>query len=299
MAPTPLTGLIVMTDASTHSLTGPVKIRPNLKISQSDDIRIFLPDSAVNASDKKEFLSNIEFEIGLNGKDAGAILFNDILGKADFIRTYLECVDIIDVDPPSNILELGASHGWASVIMKAKYPSCYVITSDLVPDCIRHSARYEELTQVFVDEKWAFSVRDIPFADDQFDRVFTFAAFHHFGDHCDYEGSLREIARVLKPGGKLTLLYEPSSPAFLYQAAYRRVNRIRAHDQVDEDVIVPKRLAFLGAKLGLSLKAIPFPIVKFRPTFTSAAYYFIISHLKVSHNFLPCTYNYIMTKTNG
>ena len=58
-----------------------------------------------------------------------------------------------------------------------------------------------------------------------------------------------EIARILKPGGKLVLLYEPSSPAPLYARARRRVNRNREHDGVDEDVLVVSKLRKIADEL--------------------------------------------------
>ena len=47
---------------------------------------------------------------------------------------------------------------------------------------------------------------------------------------------MSEIARILKPGGKLILLYEQTSPKILYLSAYRRVNRKRREEGVNEDV---------------------------------------------------------------
>jgi SAM-dependent methyltransferase len=278
---------------------GAIRLKEGVTVAQSDQIKRYLPDSAINDSDQKEFLSNSEFEANIKGAHSGMVTFNDILRKSEFIRTYLECIDLLQIEPSTNILELGADHGWASVIIKANHPDCHVVCSDLVPDCVRHSSRYEALLQAFLDEKWAFSVRDIPFADQQFDRVFTFAAFHHFGDHCDFRGSLGEIARVLRPGGKIILLYEPSTPGLLHSLAYRRVNRIRAHDQVDEDVLVPTRLAALCHDLKLSVKCVPFPIHRFRPSLSSTLYYTAISKVKALQTLLPCTYNYVLTKQHA
>jgi SAM-dependent methyltransferase len=169
------------------------------------------------------------------------------------------------------------------------------VTSDLVPDCVRHAIGYERAQGASVDEKWAFSVRDIPFADAQFDRIFTFAAFHHFGDHGDYSRPMKEIARILKPGGKLVLLYEPTSPELFYRSAFRRVNRKRSQEGVDEDVLVVGKLYRAAAAVGLSLEPKPFPIVKYRGSVGTTLYYYLLTKLKLVR-MMVCTANIIVKK---
>lgn len=46
---------------------------------------------------------------------------------------------------------------------------------------------------------------DIPFPDSDFDVVFCLAAFHHLSTDAERLQALREIARVLKPGGTLVM----------------------------------------------------------------------------------------------
>jgi ubiquinone/menaquinone biosynthesis C-methylase UbiE len=273
-----------------------IPIRDGIEVFHSGDIRIYLPDAAINDSDAKEFQSNKRFESEISYQQDGEIIFNDFLRKSDFIRTYLECAHFLELKPDSCVLELGADHGWASVIAKANCPQSYIVGSDLVPDCIRHASRYERLLQASLDEKWAFSVRDIPFEDEQFDCIFTFAAFHHFGDHCNYELSMREMARVLKIGCRIVLLYEPSSPRFFHKVAFARANRNREYEAVDEDVIVPRRLKALCRSIGLECQQSPFPIFRYRPSVLSTVYYFILSKAGYLTRIVPCTYNYVLTK---
>lgn len=272
-----------------------VQLRPSVTPDSRDDVRVYLPASALNDSDAKEFAANDKFEQSVVTKANGRMLFDDITFKADFIRTFQEVKSALDVHPGQTVLELGASHGWASVIVKDDCPEAHVVTSDVVPDCVRHCKRYEGALGRQVDEKWAFSVRDIPFADAQFDRIFTFASFHHFGDHGDYSHSMAEIARVLKPGGKLVLLYEPTSPAFLYRWAHTRVNRNRAHEGVDEDVLVVDKLRAIGATHGLTMEARSFPFYLYRGSIASTVYYYALAKLRLG-NYLVCTTNFVFSK---
>ena len=183
-----------------------------------------------------------------------------------------------------------------SVLVKDDCPAAYVVMSDMVPECVAHCADYERLLEQRVDEKWAFSARDLPFADAQFDRIFTFAAFHHFGDHGDYSRALAEIGRVLKPGGRLVLMYEPATPRLLYRLALRRVNRKRAEEGVDEDVLVAAHLRQVGERLGFSLRAAPFAFYRYRDSVFVAGYYYLLAKLRLGR-FATCTTNIVLEKS--
>jgi len=249
-----------------------VLLKTGVNFEERDGLRIYLPPTSISLSDAKEFNYTERYEKSISQRGPARQLFEDVLRKSDFIRTFQIVAGLIDVSNGQTVLELGASHSWASVLVKCDFPGAYVVTSDLVPDSVRHASGYESALATSVDEKWAFSVRDIPFEDAQFDRVFTFAAFHHFGDRGDYSRPMEQIARILKPGGKLVLLYEPTSPSPLYQPAYRRVNRKRSQDRVDEDVLVVKKLRRTAKALGLSLESKPSPIFRYRASVGSTVY---------------------------
>jgi arsenite methyltransferase len=49
-------------------------------------------------------------------------------------------------------------------------------------------------------------LRDLPFEDGSFDVVLSSLALHNIHDREEREGALRELTRVLKPGGRLTIV---------------------------------------------------------------------------------------------
>lgn len=54
------------------------------------------------------------------------------------------------------------------------------------------------------------STKALPFADNSIDKIFTFWVLQHFGDDL-VEETMKEFARVLKPGGKI-ILFEQTIP---------------------------------------------------------------------------------------
>jgi SAM-dependent methyltransferase len=272
-----------------------ILIKAKVESERQHGIRVYLPGTAISVSDPKEFISNGRYEETVGQRPPARRFFDDLLSKADFVRTFQMVAGLIQARDGHTVLELGASHCWASVLVKCDCPGAYVVASDLVPGCVRHAREFENAPGMSPDEKWAFSVRDIPFADAQFDRVFTFAASHHFGDHGDYLQAMGEIARILKPGGKLVLLYEPTSPRLFYRSAYGRVNRKRSQDGVDEDVLVLRRLRRTAEGIGLTLKACPFPIFRYRESVASTMYYYLLAKLGIA-KMMVCTANITIEK---
>ena len=74
-----------------------VLVRDTIATDVSDELRVYLPASALNDSDSKEFVANGTFEESIASKPSGRVLFDDITFKSDFIRTFEEVKRQIDV----------------------------------------------------------------------------------------------------------------------------------------------------------------------------------------------------------
>ncbi|MBL9132880.1 MAG: class I SAM-dependent methyltransferase, partial [Verrucomicrobiaceae bacterium] len=95
-----------------------------------------------------------------------------------------------------NVLEVSCGHGGgASWITRTMRPAHYTAL-DLNPDGIAFCQRRHQLSGLVFQEGDA---QQLPFADESFDTVINVEASHCYPD---FPGFMREVARVLKPGGR-------------------------------------------------------------------------------------------------
>jgi len=275
-----------------------IELRQEVEVPPQPENGIFswIRDSDVSSSDRKEFVANLSYERAREGLSDEAVIREDILDKASFLKTFRLLLPSLGLVGGERVLEMGACHGWASVLIKQRFPGCTVVAADLLEDAIEHATKWESLFETQLDEKWACHCRHLPFADAQFDLIFTFASFHHFGVSNDFSGALSEMLRVLKPGGRIVLLYEPSCPPFLYGRAHRAVNRRREEEGVDEDLLVPARLSKTVGRLGAAIRIEYFPEPRFRDSPVSTLYYFLLSRFRWLCPLAMCTVNVEIAK---
>lgn len=190
----------------------------------------------------------------------------------------------------SAILELGGGQSWASCIVKKRWPDASVVASDIAPAALASTAQWERTFDVRLDGVAACPSSATPFPDGAFDLAFAFATAHHFARHLD---TLKELKRVLRPGGHALYLHEPSCRPFLYGIAVRRVNRNRP--SVPEDVLVPQRLVEVAAKAGLEVE------YHYAPTTTArgpkqTVYYELLGRVPRLCQWLPCSIDVVFRK---
>lgn len=112
---------------------------------------------------------------------------------------------------PANLLDVASGTGDLALEIQDACPDCEVIATDFCAEMLAHaSSRGLARTQVA-------DALDLPFPDDQFDVVTVAFGLRNMAD---YEAALREMRRVLKPGGRLVIL-DFSLPCGILRKPYR------------------------------------------------------------------------------
>ena len=120
--------------------------------------------------------------------------------QSDLGRLYAATEEIGRVAPGSRVLDVPCGGGVALRGLRPDQDVSYV-AADLDPRMLERtqaSARRRGLGHLVRTER--ADVGDLPFDDESFDLVVTFTGLHCFPDP---EGAIAEMARVLRPGGRL------------------------------------------------------------------------------------------------
>jgi len=112
-------------------------------------------------------------------------------------RARKKLFDQASVRPHHRVLDIGCGTGTFAVALKRWLPDVEVMGLDRGQ---RKAARAG--VSIRFDQGFANA---LPYSDAHFDRVFSSLMFHHL-PHDTKLGTMREVRRVLKPGGSLHLL---------------------------------------------------------------------------------------------
>ena len=112
---------------------------------------------------------------------------------------------------PARLLDVASGTGDLALEIQNQCPRCDVIASDFCAEMLAHAAS-RGITKTIVAD-----ALKLPFNDQEFDVVTVAFGLRNMAD---YPAALREMHRVLKPGGRLVIL-DFSLPAGILRGPYR------------------------------------------------------------------------------
>ena len=105
----------------------------------------------------------------------------------------------------------------------------------------------------------AADVRQLPFADHAFDCIVSLSTLDHFQSHDQIETSMRELGRVLRPGGQLLLTLDNAANPIVWLrnvALFPWLHRVGIVPYFVGKTCGPKRLAGIVERAGLHVRDI-------------------------------------------
>lgn len=159
-------------------------------------------------------------------------------------------VDVLGARPGERVLEIGCGRGVAIELLCERLDGGHVVGIDRSPAAITAAeARNREHVAAGRVRLLRAALAEVDF-DERFDRVFAVNV------NVFWLGPAKELAavrRVLAPGGRLHLFYEPPSPAQLERAAEGCAAFLREHGFSVEQTLRVE----LPPNLGLCIVAAP------------------------------------------
>jgi ubiquinone/menaquinone biosynthesis C-methylase UbiE len=138
------------------------------------------------------------------GHDWALPLYDPIVKLLGGDRARKALLDQADIQTGHRVLDIGCGTGALVTLIKRLHPDVDVVGLDPDPKALTRARRRAERAAVTIQLDQGFS-DELPYSDASFDRVFSSFMLHHL-QAGEKEKTLREVRRVIKPGGSLHLL---------------------------------------------------------------------------------------------
>lgn len=157
------------------------------------------------------------------------------------VRHFLKgATDALDLAQGATVLDLGSGTGVAVPLLAGSVGNeGRVFCLDPAERMLARAASRRD-QQCAVEYVWG-DAHSIPFPGEAFDEVFCFRCFSHFRDKM---GAVGEIARVLKPGGRFTVLYPEGSE--LVNVHHAALGGVFANDKLPPKPLMARLLGESG-----------------------------------------------------
>jgi len=163
------------------------------------------------------------------GRDVFLPLYDPIVSLMGFDSARRELISRADIEPGLHVLDIGCGTGTLLVKLKRQYGAAQVVGLDPDPKALRRAHIKAARAAVSVQFDQGFA-NELPYKRESFDRVFSSFMFHHL-DKPEREKMLKEVLRVLKPGGSFHFV-----DFIVDDASHRFVDRLfRSHAQMKDN----------------------------------------------------------------
>jgi ubiquinone/menaquinone biosynthesis C-methylase UbiE len=149
----------------------------------------------------------------------------------------MQAIEALTIAPNDHVLDIGSGPGRSIAELARRAPSGRIVgidPSELMADlAVRRNAKLVKARRA---EILVASAASLPFADNSFDKALCVHVIYFWND---LDTAFREIARVMKPGGRFALLFRTNADEAAVSAFPAEVYNFRAF----RDVVAPLEAA--------------------------------------------------------
>lgn len=169
------------------------------------------------------------FYLPAAGRDWALPLYDPLVKLLGGDSARRELIAQAAISSGHRILDIGCGTGTLLVLIKRLYPDSQVVGIDPDPKALALAEKKSARAQVAFQLDRGFSDQ-LPYPKASFDRVFSSFMYHHLKPN-DRETTLREVRRVLKPGGFFHMVDFSSHS----HSRSGLANRIHSSDQLKDN----------------------------------------------------------------